>query len=68
MLRTSPLALLAAFGLALTTQILAALAVCVVAQAMKIGALGAVDYMFAVPLTLVANALPFTPSGIGRQL
>jgi len=42
--------------------------VCVVAQAMKIGALGAVDYMFAVPLTLVANALPFTPSGIGRQL
>jgi len=65
MLRTSPLALLAAFGLALATQILAALAVCVVAQAMKIGALGAADYMFAVPLTLVANALPLTPSGIG---
>jgi glycosyltransferase 2 family protein len=65
MLRTSPLALLAAFGLALATQILAALAVCVVAQAMKIGALSAADYMFAVPLTLVANALPLTPSGIG---
>ena len=23
------------------------------------------DYMFAVPLTLVANALPLTPNGIG---
>src|SRR5262245_18561169 len=65
MLRTSPLALLAAFGLALGTQILAALAVFVVAQAMKIGALSAADYMFAVPLTLLANALPLTPSGIG---
>jgi glycosyltransferase 2 family protein len=65
MLRTNPLALLAAFGLALATQILAALAVFVVAQAMKIGALSAADYMFAVPLTLVANGLPLTPSGIG---
>jgi glycosyltransferase 2 family protein len=65
MLRTSPLALLAAFALALATQILAALALFVVAQAMRIGALSLADYMFAVPLTLVANALPLTPSGIG---
>ena len=65
MLRTSPLALLAAFALALATQILGVLAVFVVAQAMKIGTLSVADYMFAVPLTLVANALPLTPSGIG---
>ena len=65
MLRTSPLALLAAFGLALVTQLLAAFAVVVVAQAIKIGALSVADYMFAVPLTLLAKALPLTPSGIG---
>jgi glycosyltransferase 2 family protein len=65
MLRTSPLALLAAFGLALVTQLLAAFAVVAIAQAIKIGALSVADYMFAVPLTLLANALPLTPSGIG---
>jgi uncharacterized membrane protein YbhN (UPF0104 family) len=27
--------------------------------------LNPVDYMFAVPLTLIVNALPLTPSGIG---
>jgi len=53
MLRTSPLALLAAF------------AVAVLAETLKIGALSVADYMFAVPLTLLANALPLTPSGIG---
>ena len=65
MLRTSPVALLAAFGLALVTQLLAAFAVVAIAQAIKIGALSVADYMFAVPLTLLANALPLTPSGIG---
>jgi uncharacterized protein (TIRG00374 family) len=65
MLRTSPLALLVAFALALVTQLLAVFAVFVVAQAIKIGALSVADYMFAVPLTLIANALPLTPSGIG---
>jgi uncharacterized protein (TIRG00374 family) len=65
MLRTSPLALSAVFALALATQILAVFAVVVVAEALKIGALSVTDYMFAVPLTLVANALPLTPSGIG---
>ena len=65
MLRTNPLALLAAFALALVTQILAVLAVFVIGRTIKIGALSLADYMFAVPLTLVANALPLTPSGIG---
>jgi glycosyltransferase 2 family protein len=65
MLRTTPLSLLAAFALALVTQILAVLAVLVLAQAIKIGVLSAADYIFAVPLTLIVNALPLTPSGIG---
>jgi uncharacterized membrane protein YbhN (UPF0104 family) len=65
MLRTNPLALLAAFGLALVTQILGVFAVVVLAETIKIGALSVADYMFVVPLTLIANALPLTPSGIG---
>jgi glycosyltransferase 2 family protein len=64
-LRTSPLSLLAAFALALVTQILVVFAVFVVGRTMRIGLLSVGDYMFAVPLTLVANALPLTPSGIG---
>jgi glycosyltransferase 2 family protein len=65
MLRTSPLSLLAAFALALVTQILAVFAVLALAEAIKIGMLSVVDYMFAVPLTFIVNALPLTPSGIG---
>jgi glycosyltransferase 2 family protein len=65
MLRTSPPSLLAAFALALVTQILTVFAVLALAEALKIGILSAVDYMFAVPLTLIVNALPLTPSGIG---
>jgi glycosyltransferase 2 family protein len=65
MLRSSPPSLLAAFALALMTQILTVLAVLVLAQAINIGVLSAADYMFAVPLTLIVNALPLTPSGIG---
>jgi uncharacterized membrane protein YbhN (UPF0104 family) len=64
-LRTRPLSLLAAFALALATQILTVFAVAVLAHAIKIGFLSAADYMFAVPLTLIVNALPLTPSGIG---
>jgi uncharacterized membrane protein YbhN (UPF0104 family) len=64
-LRRSPLSLLAAFALALVTQILTIFAVLAVAEAVKIGVLSAADYMFAVPLTLIVNALPLTPSGIG---
>jgi uncharacterized membrane protein YbhN (UPF0104 family) len=65
MLRTNPLSLLAAFALALVTQVLSVFAVLVLAEAIKIGVLSAADYMFAVPLTLIVNALPLTPSGIG---
>jgi glycosyltransferase 2 family protein len=65
MLRTSPASLLAAFALALVTQILTVFAVLALAEAIKIGMLSAVDYMFAVPLTFIVNALPLTPSGIG---
>jgi glycosyltransferase 2 family protein len=65
MLRTKPHWLLAAFALALATQLLTVFAVLVLAEAIKIGGLRAADYMFAVPLTLIVNALPLTPSGIG---
>jgi len=65
MLRTEPLSLLAAFALAFATQILTVLAVAVLAGAIKIGVLNPVDYMFAVPFTLIVNTLPLTPSGIG---
>src|SRR5712691_5223601 len=65
MLRTNPLSLLAAFALAFATQILTVFAVAVLAGAIKIGVLNPVDYMFAVPFTLIVNALPLTPSGIG---
>ena len=65
MLRTNPLSLLAAFALAFATQILTVFAVAVLAGAIKIGVLNPADYMFAVPLTLIVNALPLTPSGIG---
>jgi glycosyltransferase 2 family protein len=65
MLRTNPLWLLSAFALALATQILAVAAVFVIAEAVKIDVLSVADLMFAVPLTLVVNALPLTPSGLG---
>jgi glycosyltransferase 2 family protein len=65
MMRTSPLSLLAAFALALVTQVLTVFAMVVLAQAIEIGTLTVADYMFAVPLTLIVNALPLTPSGIG---
>jgi len=65
MLRTNPLRLGAAFGLALLLQIFCVVAVVVLAQAIKIGSLGVTDYMFAVPLTLVVNSLPITPNGLG---
>jgi uncharacterized protein (TIRG00374 family) len=65
MLRANPLSLLAALALALVTQFLAVFAVLSIAEALKIGALSAADYMFAVPLTVIVNSLPLTPSGIG---
>jgi glycosyltransferase 2 family protein len=64
-LQTNPRSLLSAFALALATQILAVLGVLVLAEAINIGELRGADYILAVPLTLVVNALPLTPSGIG---
>src|SRR6201993_1130172 len=46
MMRTRPLSLLAAFALALVTQILTVFALVVLAQATKIGMLTVADYMF----------------------
>jgi glycosyltransferase 2 family protein len=65
MLRTNPLGLSAAFALALAIQILTVASVLVIAEAVGIGALRLSDFMFAVPLTLVVNALPLTPNGLG---
>ena len=64
-LRMNPLALLAAFVLALTTQILSVFGVLILAEAIKIDTLHVNDLMLAVPLTLAVNALPLTPNGIG---
>jgi uncharacterized membrane protein YbhN (UPF0104 family) len=64
-LRMNPLALLTAFALALIIQILLVFAVAILADALKIGTLGAADMMLAVPLTLLVNTLPLTPGGIG---
>jgi uncharacterized protein (TIRG00374 family) len=64
-LRMNALALLAAFVVALTIQILIVLGVAILADALNIGALGMTDFMLAVPLTLAVNALPLTPGGIG---
>ena len=39
--------------------------VLVIAEALNIGCLSMADVLFAVPLTLAANALPLTPNAIG---
>ena len=62
---SNPLRLASAFVVAVGSQLLGVVAVVVVAYAVKIGRLGTADFMFAVPLTLVANALPLTPNGLG---
>jgi glycosyltransferase 2 family protein len=65
MLQKAPLALLIAFGLAVAIQLLTVFAVIVIGNAIAPAALSTADYMFAVPLTTIANALPLTPSGLG---
>lgn len=65
MLRTAPFSLLAAFAIALLIQLLNIFAVIVIGHAIAPAALSTADYMFAVPLTTIANALPLTPSGLG---
>jgi uncharacterized protein (TIRG00374 family) len=65
MLQKAPLALLVAFGLALAIQLLTVFAVIVIGNAIAAAALSTADYVFAVPLTTIANALPLTPGGLG---
>ncbi len=64
-LRASPLTLLGALMTALIIQFLIVFAVALLADALNIGSLGAMDFLLAVPLTLAVNALPLTPGGIG---
>lgn len=61
----SPVALLSALALALLAQAMTVVAVMVVGHALGAEALSLVDYMLAVPVTLVANTLPITPNGLG---
>jgi uncharacterized protein (TIRG00374 family) len=63
--RSRPFRLLGALALAVMIHILTVAGVVVLAEAVKIGHLGAADFLFAVPLTFAVNALPLTPSGIG---
>ena len=65
LIRTRPWHLLAAFALSLVIHVCVVAGVVAIAAAAGIGELTAADYTFAVPLTLVANALPLTPNGIG---
>jgi uncharacterized protein (TIRG00374 family) len=61
----SPLALLNVFLLALLSQAMTVLSVLVIGDALGIQTLRPVDYMLAVPVTIVANSLPLTPNGLG---
>ena len=54
-----------AFTIALIGAALNALALVVLALSLKIGNLSAADYMIAAPLSMLANALPLTPGGLG---
>ena len=65
LVRTRPWHLLAAFALSFVIHVCVVAGVVMVAAAARIGQLTTADYMFAVPLTLVANAIPLTPNGIG---
>jgi glycosyltransferase 2 family protein len=65
MIRTNPLALLASFGLSVLIQTGSVAAVLVIAEALNIGTLSITDYAFAISITLVVNALPLTPNGVG---
>jgi uncharacterized protein (TIRG00374 family) len=65
LVRARPWHLLAALALSFVIHVCVVAAVVMIAAAARIGQLVAADYMFAVPLTLVANAIPLTPNGIG---
>jgi len=65
MVRARPGSLLGAFALSVAIHTLGLGSLLVLADALKIGLLDWIDYVFATSLTLVANALPLTPNGIG---
>jgi len=65
LIRTRPWHLLAAFALSLVIHVCVVAGVVAIAAAAGLRGLTTADYMFAVPLTLVANAVPLTPNGIG---
>jgi uncharacterized membrane protein YbhN (UPF0104 family) len=65
MLRTHASWLIIAFLLAVMIQICAVSCVLVLAEAIKIGTLQTIDFVFVTPLTLIVNALPLTPNGLG---
>ena len=65
LVRTHPWQLLAAFAISLAIHACVVAGIVVIAGTMRIGRLAPADYLFAVPLTLVANAIPLTPNGIG---
>jgi uncharacterized protein (TIRG00374 family) len=62
---THPGRLVAAFALALAIHACVVAGAIIIAGATGIGRLAPADYVFAMPLTLVANAVPLTPNGIG---
>lgn len=64
-MRGNPVALLGVLLLALLSQAVTVLAVLVIGDALGIQTLRPVDYMLAVPVTIVANSLPLTPNGLG---
>jgi uncharacterized membrane protein YbhN (UPF0104 family) len=63
--RTHLVAATAAFAVAFAVNVVNILSVMVIALSLQIGSLGAVDYLVAAPLALIANALPLTPGGLG---
>jgi glycosyltransferase 2 family protein len=58
-------AALAAGAVALAAAFVNISAIVVLALSLQIGPLGALDYMVATPLAMLANALPLTPGGLG---
>lgn len=65
MARQNPKPLLASFAIALVIQSLQVSTIVVIALTLAIGNLSATDYFLAAPLTLIANAVPLTPNGLG---
>lgn len=63
--RRNLLAAFAAFAIALIGNMINITAITVLALSLQISDLGALDYMFATPLSLMANTLPLTPGGLG---